>query len=111
MRNKSWLYTIPPIDDFTGVFSLEHTTNRTFMECLSEAISDFQFADIHWTSTTQEFIFALPGDHGTALGVIIKEQDNGTTYVWSPIPLPHLNDICFDVCMVETIRTVNKGEI
>lgn len=35
-------------------------------------------------------VFAVPSEGMLELGFIFKEDNNGTTYVVSPVPLPHL---------------------
>ena len=38
-------------------------------------------------------VFWVPGDTEFRWGFVIKQDNNGTTYVVSPVPMPHLDEL------------------
>jgi hypothetical protein len=48
--------------------------------------------DRGWTGNFRQIptVFGVPFEMEFAYGFAIKQPDNGTTYVASPVPLPHL---------------------
>lgn len=40
-------------------------------------------------------VFWLPGDSDFDFGFVIKQDNNGTTFVMSPVPLPHLAAVSY----------------
>jgi hypothetical protein len=39
------------------------------------------------------YVFWIPDEHNMRYGFVWKQDNNGTTFVVSPVPLPHLKDI------------------
>jgi hypothetical protein len=39
-------------------------------------------------------VFFVPGDNKMHAAIIWKQENNGDTFVVSPIPLPHLQELC-----------------
>ncbi len=53
--------------------------------------------EIGWEGDFREcpHVFAIPDENDFSYGFVIKHDNNGDTFVISPVPLPHLNKICF----------------
>lgn len=78
-----------PFGDQGRVFGLF----RLAMEC-SRAVS--KLPGCTWDGDIRDknlYVFALPDDGGTRLGLVWKQDDNGTTFVCSPVELPWLRNI------------------
>ncbi|MBP1906396.1 hypothetical protein J2Z32_003046 [Paenibacillus turicensis] len=51
------------------------------------------FEDVNEELRCEPMIFALPSGEsngGAVFGVVLKRDDDGDTFVYSPVPLPHL---------------------
>lgn len=115
-------YCIAPLDIWVGVFSekqLEQNLRGQNQDFYSiddveadrrlTALEEFKhlakkgFAEMEWDGDIgNEGYFFLPGPTETEIGYIIKQYDNGTTYVASPERLKYLEEDSFAECVVET---------
>ena len=118
-----YCYTLPPIDYWWGAVSKESICEvvRDFFHDLGQedggepaarqeswrvsqeldklvAWASAAFLQMWWegdcTSGTPLF-FGIPAEGSMAIGCIIKQGNNGTTFVASPHPLPHLDSLAF----------------
>jgi hypothetical protein len=101
---KWYNYAIPPIDINWGqlksptevIREMTHDFNevdelRRFIKDLSSAMEAFN--SMGWQSTvTSDGVFYVPLENEFHYGFALKESDNGTTYIASPIPFPHLEE-------------------
>jgi len=110
-----FIYETPPLDNFTGMMRIddvvasiisEHYVGdkdrifnlfRLVMDCSREVSI---FAGSSWLGDVRDkelYVFALPGIDGgdTRLGIVWKQENNGTTFVCSPVELPWLKGICY----------------
>jgi len=116
-----YCYSIDPIDHWCGSMSAEEavsefSADRYYGEkpCLGgmhglletakwltdlEAEAEIGFKSIGWEGDNQDGsrFFALPQPDSFAVGIVIKQSNNGTTFVASPHPLPWIkpHDECF----------------
>ena len=112
-----YLYATPPIDYFFGMTPLKQVfeshvsinglgeekvdflhelrddLDRVY-ELLAESVflmakdCDDWSGDMHYGA----YIFAVPVHPDPELGLVWKEQENGNTYICSPVPLPWLSE-------------------
>lgn len=98
-------YALPPIDGFAGSLSLK--------ELMDKQAAEFELDAERLSCEIQQLIaqagavarqagwegdlrgelrfFAVPdGNSSLAIGVLIKQDNGGTTFVVSPVELPHL---------------------
>ncbi|MDF2784473.1 MAG: uncharacterized protein K0S95_1008 [Pantoea eucrina] len=109
----SWFtYAIAPIDwnwDFMD------TVEQTVAKMAEKSALDFPHGDEHRLSEVKQFIndweqarnlayagmwegdyreppkvFWIPDDHSFTYAFVWKQDNNGTTFIVSPVPLPHL---------------------
>jgi hypothetical protein len=107
-------YEISPIDYFDGCVTLaEYIISMT-----EKADDDYTYkaviADLNkeicvlvtemskmelWDGDIREgiYVFAVPDDTATKIGFIWKHDNNGCTFVISPIELPHLNQLSLNI--------------
>jgi len=103
------IYELPPIDHWYGAMD-EDTFRRMF--CRSEfnlhgmaaglstmskfiTMAEKLFREAGWEGDCREgpYFFAVPTDDGMMrFGYIVKQDNNGTTYVASPYPIAHLTE-------------------
>lgn len=113
MSQNVYVYGLPPIDFWAGAMTRdqllsalgteEHLGLRFLSETLREA-ADLNSATLAaaeqmgWEGDIREgpFWFAVPCEQGMEFGIVFKQDNNGTTYVGSPVPLAHLDDLAFD---------------
>jgi hypothetical protein len=89
--NAGFVYTLPPVDFFA---------EEGWTEPPSEAAATVEFAlrriqqARSWEPQvrTGPMVMRLPteGYADPMWAVLVKIDNNGTTFVWSPFPLPHL---------------------
>jgi len=109
LKNGMCGYVLPPIDWFDGCINLDDfiknyqtrsITDDDFQkyneiyEILTKLLEGMKFSK-YWEGDLNEPIkvFTIPCEGETEIGFIWKQCNNGTTFVLSPIPLPHLNGI------------------
>ncbi len=109
LQNGMYGYVVAPLDYFDGCINLDDfiknyqaksIVNDDFQkyneiyEILTKLLESMKFSD-WWEGDLKESIqvFSIPGDGETDIGFIWKQNNNGTTFVVSPIPLPYLNEI------------------
>ncbi len=78
---------------------------REFDRLLSEAALAAQTMGWNGEIRIEPHVFWLPASVAPQYDFAWKEENNGTTYVASPQPLPHLEHICFDC------KTLNDARI
>ncbi len=90
-------YEMDPIDYFEGCVPLadylKNTANPDINDIISELVVNMgKFKG--WEGIIQDgiWVFAIPDDVETKVGFVWKQDNNGTTFVISPIPLPHLRE-------------------
>ena len=104
------IYQMPPIDLFFGCMTMDEaakSVKRMGVRKPVEYIHNFilsncrllrneeKVKDSRWEGDISElWFFAIPTDHETKLGMIIKQSNKGTTFVISPTPLDWLQDHC-----------------
>lgn len=104
------IYQMPPIDSFFGCMTMDEaakSVKRMGVRKPVEYIHNFilsncrllgneeKVKDSRWEGDISElWFFAIPTEHETKLGMIIKQSNNGTTFVISPTPLDWLQDHC-----------------
>lgn len=71
----------------------EEPTCRHFLARWREAQDEAR--NHHWEGDFRQdpVVFWLPGETGFEYGFAFKQDNNGTTFVMSPVPLPHLLDV------------------
>lgn len=108
-----YCYHIPPVDFWTGAVSKEELVeatpfapihedeaanhrNRTEQELdrLEQKAHD-AFREIGWEGDVREgpYFFSVPGDTSMVHGYILKQDNNGSCFIASPVPLPHLGEL------------------
>ena len=101
---KWYNYAIPPIDFYWSklkspcevIREMTHDFNKVdelsrFIKDLSSAMEAFK--SMGWQSTVMsDGVFYVPFEDEFHYGFALKESDNGTTYIASPIPFPHLEE-------------------
>ena len=108
---KLFCYHISPIDYWPGAMTREDLL-KTMTDNQYSAWSDLAdacrnldtlqskaeeaFKKITWEGDvcSGPFYFALPGDTHMAIGFILKQDNNGATFIASPYELPHLDTLC-----------------
>ena len=62
-----------------------------------KATAETAFKSILWEGDVREgpYYFAMPGESELDIGYIVKQDNNGSCFVASPIELPHLDSIAF----------------
>ena len=104
------IYQMPPIDSFLGCMTMDEaakSVKRTGVRKPVEYIHDFilsncellknkeKVKDSCWEGDiSQLWFFAIPTEQETRLGMLIKQSNNGTTFVISPTPLDWLQEHC-----------------
>ena len=106
---KLYCYHVAPIDHWTGALTAEQLLS-TFVKDFDgdwHAVSAFcsemaqledraqeNFKKIGWEGDLRDgpYYFSVPGDSQMAIGYVIKQDNNGSTFVASPVPLPSLDD-------------------
>ena len=108
LKNGMYGYTIPPIDFFDGCIGLEDyiksydgcDTGEFGMYQKNERINDIITKLIIGMSSFEYWegdirgkieVFSVPAEGMTEIGFILKQDNNGTTFIISPVPLPHLD--------------------
>jgi hypothetical protein len=63
------------------------------------------FEKLHWEGDLcdRPYYFSIPCPPSFDIALIIKQDNNGTCFVASPVPLPHLESSPDDFC-VETVK-------
>jgi hypothetical protein len=103
------LYATGPIDFWPGTFThgeiVAQLTERSgspedgarAVEELGEMVTHALalFVEMGWERDCREgpFFFAVPNpdEHAMQIGVALKQDSNGTTFIASPVWLPHIN--------------------
>lgn len=103
----TYQYMIPPIDGFIGVIqldefkkSLEKSDYREESKYFSEGAGRI-LAELEkemktlkeWEGDIRNkeiYVFAVPDEMETSIGLVWKQDNNGTTFIISPVELPHL---------------------
>ncbi len=110
-----WIYSTPPIDWWDGTHSLEdfvahmarQASDPAVVEAgvhlmtrlvelgrdLADAMSGFKAAG--WEGDVREgpFVFSVPAESDMQWGLVLKQDNNGGTFVASPVPMPHLHSL------------------
>lgn len=64
------------------------------------------FRRVGWEGDMREgpFFFSMPGEVNTLMGVALKQDNNGGTFVGSPVPLPNLMELlaCAPECVFDS---------
>lgn len=111
-----FFYMIPPIDFWAGATTFNPSEQRArtssrpdpadywlseqvdLAKAITEALNQGMPVFEGWglASTIRECRYGcLPGDHQTEVWVGIKEENNGTTYIASPVEIPSLDGLAF----------------
>lgn len=106
---RLYCYHLPPIDHWTGGMTPELFlaslapspgwlgTVAAAVEMLQELEASAQaaFREIGWEGDIREgpYFFALPDEARLAVGYVLKQAAEGSTFVASPIELPWLRGI------------------
>lgn len=69
----------PALDDFLRILASARAAAGVRLEDLRQ----------------EPVVFWIPMENDFDCGFVFKEDDNGTTYVVSPIPLPHLDKLTY----------------
>lgn len=110
LDNGMFGYVLSPIDWFDGCIDLDDfiknyqtrsvvdddfQKHNEIHEILTRLLEGMKFSK-WWEGDLREPIkvFAVPGDGKTDVGFIWKQDNNGTTFVLSPVPLQHLESLC-----------------
>lgn len=110
-----WIYCTSPIDWWDGTLSLKefvaqmagqagdpgvvepgvHLMNRLVElgRDLTDAMDGFKAAG--WEGDVREgpFVFSVPAESDMQWGLALKQDNNGTTFVASPVAMPHLHTL------------------
>lgn len=107
MTTNGWIYQLDPTDWFLYVVTLEDARELSAREdesCpgwsdeLEHAYITAAWKIRHHTSWEGDgtwYVGALPQrDSGGEMlpYLMVKQRNNGTTYVWSPVEMPHLGE-------------------
>ena len=107
---KLYCYAIHPIDFWPGALTGEQLMRITADGCdgnwewfaqfsakvhATKSAAEAAFEKIGWEGDIREgpYYFILPDVHTTCLGYVVKQDNNGATFVASPHPLPHLGKL------------------
>lgn len=105
---KLYCYCIQPIDFWFGAMTDKQLLDTEWMSYhwgnlagICKHLADLEerakaaFKLIGWEGDVREgpYYFALPGETEMTLGYIIKQDNDGTTFVASPEPLPSLDKL------------------
>jgi hypothetical protein len=106
---KLHYYCVDPIDFWIGALTGKQLLETIWkgnpsdwhnISCVCKKIDDLEanakeaFRSMGWEGDVREgpFYFALPGHNEMLIGYIIKQDNNGDTYIASPVPLPYLGN-------------------
>jgi len=104
-------YEMSPIDFFDGCLTLtEYLTaiahkprscwnkepGETIVDTISLLVAEMGKLK-YWEGDIKDgiYVFAIPGDVETRIGFVWKQDNNGQTFVISPVELPHLKEYSF----------------
>ena len=108
---KLYCYYIPPIDFWAGAFNAKDLLVSTWDDEGGESADDVLaiakelaklesaaqrgFRAIGWEGDIVDgpFFFALPDEGSFSIGYVLKQGNNGATFVASPHPMPWLEDL------------------
>ncbi|MCA8950095.1 MAG: hypothetical protein KDE27_11380 [Planctomycetes bacterium] len=102
--NKLFIYSLAPIDFFIGAVPrhLEELVRTEGFQGgdhgveLLALLANAQraFLSIGWDvyHRVGPYYFAIPDTDAMLLGIVVKQDNNGSTFVASPIPFPHLGE-------------------
>ena len=103
---KLFCYHITPIDYWAGAMTREvllrtMTDNWDSLADVCRRLDTLQskaeevFKKLKWEGDVcnEPYYFAIPNEHDMAIGFIVKQDNNGSTFVASPCELPHLNSL------------------
>lgn len=111
---RTYQYMLPPIDGFIGAIqldefkkSLEISDHREESEYFSKGAGRI-LAELELEMKTLKewegdirnkeiYVFAVPDEMETSIGLVWKQDNNGTTFIISPVELPHLKKYMEDV--------------
>lgn len=102
-----YCYSLSPIDFWLGALSSEQllemmasekysTWDMTSSLCRElgelQSKAEAAFKQLGWDGDTREgpYYFSVPGDGKMKIGYVVKQDNNGISFVASPVPLPHL---------------------
>lgn len=110
MLKNVYVYEMPPTDWFFPFKTLE----QTILDAEAEALHEDHYLEIKqsilakvdrakrlfkkhtlWEGDGHVYISSLPSDYGDSFPlilVVIKQSNNGTTFLYSPVILPHLKE-------------------
>lgn len=97
---RASVYHISPIDLWGLAIPVSSLVGdmRAWADGLVEiAMDDVSLDDIGWEGDVREgpFIFPIPAEVTVLHAVVWKQDNNGNTFVWSPVSLPHLDSVAF----------------
>jgi hypothetical protein len=78
-----------------GIFGEAHARSTELTELHRRAVVVFR--ELHWEGDGGWVYGAVPGDTTTQLWISVKQENNGTTYVLSPVAMPWLDRLAFTV--------------
>lgn len=103
-----FVYQVGPVDFFSGMLPIAMAADRAKEECGDEAVFDlFRFVmecaryvslakDSFWEGDIRGkelYVFAIPDADSCSqrFGLVWKQDNNGTTFICSPVELPWIN--------------------
>lgn len=105
-----WEFSLLNIEEYKAKLAIKYKQNEPFFrlqagelaeiyaqidQLIEAALKHWQkvFEDVNEELRCEPMIFALPSGEsngGAVFGVVLKRDDDGDTFVYSPVPLPHL---------------------
>lgn len=101
---KYWCYALmEPIDYWYGLKPLSKIKDVEILARFEVAKEDMKVADIYWEGDIRgdAYAFFLPYRGHTISGFVWKQDNNGSTFVWSPVALSYLDTQCSQQCIIE----------
>ena len=101
---KHYIYETSPVDCFDGMMTLDEFVAKVAKESVEGTFTDlhstlwnamlcaakvFQFCEFDGILRDKVYVFALPiPSCETLIGFVFKQDNNGTSFICSPIALP-----------------------
>ena len=97
---RATVYHISPIDLWGLAIPVSSLSGprRTWADGLVEiAMHDVAMNDVGWEGDVREGPYIIPvlAEVEVLHAVAWKQDNNGNTFIWSPVPLPHLDSVAF----------------